>query len=260
MNSMNSVRGRAWLSVFLLALAVTARGQAINSTYADLTLAGNWQAAKQYAAGNFGSDIYYDPSTGTLLLIGQRAGLRKVGDIAKFFAGSSGPSRDAAGVLSSTEFPLPGPYTERASRDMGKGTKPPKMWDMKEGEGNPVWFYASQLFDEYRIRDVGGSSEITEQFDAARVTKAEQRTVSGGDFLLFEVETDRPPNDAAMKKFRMPAGLKDQHIRYGWVQFAPGGIASGQGVLSVAFATPANSQLTIDEVAKQVSAAKIKPL
>jgi len=49
-------------------------------------------------------------------------------------------------------------------------------------------------------------------------------------------------------------------LRYGWVQFAPGGIASGQGVLSTAFATPANSNLTIDDVAKQLAAAKIKPL
>ena len=58
----------------------------------------------------------------------------------------------------------------------------------------------------------------------------------------------------------MPATLKDQRIRYGWVQFAPGGIASGQGVLSVGFAVPANSSLSIDEVVKQVSAAKIKTL
>ena len=58
----------------------------------------------------------------------------------------------------------------------------------------------------------------------------------------------------------MPANFKDQRIRYGWVQFAPGGIASGQGVLSLGFAVPASSDLNIDEVAKQVSSAKIKTL
>ena len=25
----------------------------------------------------------------------------------------------------------------------------------------PLWFYASQLFDDYHVRDVGGSSEVT---------------------------------------------------------------------------------------------------
>ena len=92
------------------------------------------------------------------------------------------------------------------------------------------------------------------------MSKAEQRAVTGGDVLLFEVETDRPPGEAALKRFHMPPGLKDQKVRYGWVQFAPGGIASGQGVLSAAFATAANSSLTIDDVAKQVTEAKIKPL
>jgi len=134
------------------------------------------------------------------------------------------------------------------------------MWDLKDGDGNPVWFYAAQLFDEYRMRDVGGSSEISEQFMPVRVTKAEQRTMPGGDVLLFEVETDKPAGDAALKRFHLPANFKDQHIRYGWVQFAPGGIASGQGVLSVAFAEAANSSLTIDEVARQVSTAKMKQL
>jgi len=84
--------------------------------------------------------------------------------------------------------------------------------------------------------------------------------MAGGDVLVFEIETDKPANEPALKRFRMPPALKEQRIRYGWVQFAPGGIASGQGVLSVAFATPGNSKLNIDEVAKQVTAAKIKPM
>ncbi len=166
-------------------------------------------------------------------MIRQQAGLQKVGDIAKYFADSRDSAKEAAGVMSVAAFPLPLAYTEKASRDLVKGVKPPKVWDLKEGDGNPLWFYASQLFDDYRMRDVGGSSEVTEQFATVRVTKAEQRTVTGGDVLLFEVETDKPSNEAALKRFRMPASLKDQRIRYGWIQFAPGGIASGQGVLSL---------------------------
>ena len=251
---------RALCALLSATLIAVGHSQEIQSTFADLTVPGNWQTSTQYAAAQFGSDIYYDSSSGGLLVIKQQAGLQKVGDIAKYFGDSKVSERDAAGVMSAASFPLPLVYTSKSSKELVKGVKPPKMWEMKEGDGNPVWFYASQLFDEYRMRDVGGSSEVTEQFVMVKVTKAEQRTVAGGDVLLFQLETDKPANDAALKRFRMPAEFKGQCIRYGWVQFAPGGIASGQGVLSVGFAVPANSSLNIDEVAKQVSAAKIKTL
>jgi hypothetical protein len=239
---------------------IDAQSPDIQSSFADLSLPGNWLLAKQFAAAQFGSDIYYDSGTGAVLLISQQSGLQKVGDIAKFFGSANGTSKEAAGVMSAAEFPLPLAYTERTSKDLNKGAKPPRMWDVKDGEGNPVWFYASQLFDEYHTKDSGGMSEVREEFMPVHVKKAEQRAVPGGDVLLFEVETDRPPTDAALKRFHMPAGFKDQRVRYGWVQFAPGGIASGQGVLSVAFATAASSNMSIDDVAKQVSAAKIKVL
>jgi len=247
--------------VFLAATFVPALpAQQIQSTFADLTMPGNWQEAKQFASAHFGFDIFYDAATGAVLQISQQGGMQRVGEIAKYFGGSQGATREAGGLMSAAEFPLPMAYTEKASKDLAKGTKPPKLWDMKEGEGNPLWFYASQLFDDYRMRDVGGGSEVHEEYLPVHVSKAEQRAVSGGDILLFEVETDRPASEAALRRFHMPAGLKDQKVRYGWVQFAPGGIASGQGVLSVAFATPANSNLAIDDVAKQVAVAKIKPL
>jgi hypothetical protein len=251
---------RVTLVLLLGAITSPLHSQQIQSTFADLTIPGHWQEAKQFAAAHFGFDIFYDSGTGAVLQISEQGGLQKVGEIAKYFSGSQSASREAAGVMSAAEFPLPLAYTERASKDLSKGTKPPKLWDMKEGEGNPLWFYVSQLFDDYRMRDVGRGSEVQEEYLPVHVSKAEQRAVTGGDVLLFEVETDRPANDAALKRFHMPAGLKDQKVRYGWVQFAPGGIASGQGVLSTAFATPANSSLTIDDVAKQVAEAKIKPL
>jgi hypothetical protein len=253
-----SLRAALVLLVALFALAL--HSQQIQSTFADLTVPGHWQEAKQFAAAHFGTDIFYDSSTGAVLQISQQGGMEKVAEIARYFGGSQSSTREAAGVMSAAEFPLPLAYTERASKDLAKGNKPPKLWDMKDGEGNPMWFYASQLFDDYRMRDVGGGSEVHEEYLPVHVSKAEQRAVTGGDVLLFEVETDRPPNEAALKRFHMPAGLKDQRVRYGWVQFAPGGIASGQGVLSAAFATAANSSLTIDDVAKQVAEAKIKPL
>ena len=247
--------------VLVAAFTSALHSQQIQSTFADLTVPGHWQEAKQFAAAHFGTDIFYDSATGAVFQISQQGGLEKVGEIAKYFGGpQNGSTREAAGVMSAAEFPLPLAYTERASKDLVKGTKPPKLWDMKEGEGNPLWFYASQLFDDYRMRDTGKGAEVNEEYLPVHVSKAEQRAVTGGDVLLFEVETDRPANEAALKRFHMPAGLKDQKVRYGWVQFAPGGIASGQGVLSAAFAVAADSSLTIDDVAKQVSAAKIKPL
>jgi hypothetical protein len=255
---MRRVGAVAFVVFLVVSVSAGLKAQQIQSSFADLSLPGNWQSAKQFASAQFGSDVYYDSSTGALLQISQQAGMQKVGDIAKFFGGAHGPSREAAAGMSSAEFPLPLVYTERASKDLGKGNKPPKLWELKEGDGNPVWFYASQLFDDYRMRDVGGSAEVTEEYLSVRVNQAEQRPVTGGDVLVFEVETEKPAGEPALKRFRMPAGLKDQKIRYGWVQFAPGGIASGQGVLSVAYAVAANSNLTVDEVAQQVSAAKIK--
>jgi hypothetical protein len=246
--------------LLIAGLAVTCSSQVISSTYADLTIPGQWQSGKDYATAQFGADIYYDTSSGSVVQISQQGGMQKVGEIAKFFGGTGAPSKDAAGVMSVSAFPLPFVYTEKASRDLAKGTRPPKIWDTKDGEGNPLWFYASQLFDAYQVRDSVGTSEVREEFLPVRVTKAEQRSVSGGDALLFEVESDKPASEAALKRFHMPSAYKDQRIRIGWVQFAPGGIAAGQGVLSVAFGTAASSGLNIEEVVKQVSVAKIKPL
>ena len=250
-----------WCVLCLAAgLAVNCHSQEIRGTYADLSIPGQWQSGRQFAPAQFGSDIFYDAGTGAVIQMSQQAGLQRVGEIAKFFTATNGISRDAAGVMSAAAFPPPFVYTEKASKELAKGTKPPRIWEVKDGDGNPLWFYASQLFDEYRMRDSGGSSEVKEEFLPVRVTKAEQRSVVGGDALLFEVESEKPAAEGVLRHFHMPTAFKDQRVRYGWVQFAPGGIASGEGVLSVSFATAANSSLNIDEVLKQVSAAKINPL
>ena len=255
---------RRWFLGFPLllisCLVVTCHSQDIRSTYADLMIPGQWESGKQFAAAQFGSDIYYDAGTGAVVQVSQQSGMQKVGEIAKFFGSASASSKEAAGVMSAGAFPLPYAYTEKASKDLARGSKPPRIWDVKEGEGNPLWFYTAELFDTYQMHDSGGSSEVREEFLPVHVTKAEQRSVTGGDALLFEVESEKPATDAILKRFHMPPAYKDQRVRIGWVQFAPGGIASGQGVLSVSFASAANSGLNIDEVLKAVSAAKIKPL
>jgi hypothetical protein len=70
------------------------------------------------------------------------------------------------------------------------------------------------LFDDYHMRDAGGSSEVGKEYLPVRVNKAEQRPVAGGDVLWFEVETDKPAIEPALKRFRMPPALKHQRIRY----------------------------------------------
>src|SRR5271169_3524191 len=243
---------RASTILLIASFAVGCYSQEIQSNYADISIPGQWQSGKDFTTGKFGTDIFYDPGTGAVIQISQDSRMQKVAEISKYFPGTTGACKDAAGVMSVAAYPLPEAYIDRASRDLAKGTKPPKMTDVKEGEGNPIWFYASQLFDEYHVRDVGGSSEVTEEFVPVRVTKAEQRSIKGGDALLFEIESERNASDVALKRYHMPPTLKDQRVRYGWVQFAPGGIAAGQGVLSVAFSTPANSSLTIEDVLNQV--------
>lgn len=134
------------------------------------------------------------------------------------------------------------------------------MWDMKEGDGNPTWFYTSQLFGQYSIKAIHGGSEVAEEYLPVSVVRAEHKSVPGGEALVLELETDRPANDQALKRFHMPAGMKDQRVRFSWIQYSPGGIASGQGVLSVVAATAANSGLTSEELLTQISSAKLKPM
>src|SRR5215831_17984421 len=120
-------------AAFVLLVAVSApalHSQQIQSTFADLTVPGHWQEAKQFAAAHFGTDIFYDSTTGAVIQISQQGGMEKVAEIAKYFGGSQSSTREAAGVMSAAEFPLPLVYTERASKDLAKGTKPPKLWDM----------------------------------------------------------------------------------------------------------------------------------
>jgi hypothetical protein len=257
--TMNRI-SHGFLILLIAVPAITCHAQEIHSTYADLTISGSWQSARPFVAAQFGADIYYDAGTGAVVVVNQQPGMQRVTEISKFFTAPKGASKDAAEVMSEAAFPLPFLYTEKASKDLAKGTKPPKIGEVKDGEGNPLWFYTSLLFDGYQVRDAGGASEVREEYLPVRVMTAEQRSVSGGDALLFGVESEKPATEAVVRHFHMPPGFKDQRVRYGWIQFAPGGIGSGQGVLSVAFAASADSKLTIDYVLSQVASAKLNPL
>jgi hypothetical protein len=252
---------RCLLFGWLLCISVALFSQVIRNEYIDLPVPGQWQTANNYSTGVPGTEVYYDVKGGSLVQIRALSGMQKVAEISKYFQHpSQAASGDASQVLFSVAFPLPDSYAQRAAKDVAKGVKPPRLWEMKEGDGNPTWFYTSQLFGQYDIKNIHGGSEVEEEFNPVRVTRAEHKSLPGGEALLLELETDHPPSDAALKRFHMPSGMKDQKVRFSWIQYAPGGITAAQGVLSVIAATGANSDLTSDELLTQIGSAKLKPM
>lgn len=253
---------RCWFGFLWVALiAVPAFSQVIRSDYLDLSLPGDWKSANNSGDAAAGTEVYYDAKSGSLMQIRALPNMQKVAEISKYFQHpNQPPSPDPSAVLASAAFPLPDSYAQRAAKDVAKGMKPPRMWEMKDGEGNPTWFYTSQLFGQYNIKVIHGGSEVEEEYVPVRVLRAEHKSLPGGEALLLELETDRPPNDAAVKRFHMPAAMKDQKVRFSWIQYSPGGIAGGQGVLSVIAAGAANSDLTSDALLTQIGSAKLKPM
>lgn len=235
--------------------------QIIRSNYLDLSVPGQWELSKNSSDGVAGAELYYDAKSGSLVQIWALPNMQKVAEISKYFQHSAQmPSPDPSQLLSAAAFPLPDSYTQRVAKDLANGIKPPRLWEIKEGDGNPTWFYASQLFGQYNIKSIHGGSEVEEEFNPVRVTRAEHKSLPGGEALLLELETDRPASDAALKRFHMPAGMKDQKVRFSWIQYAPGGIAAAQGVLSVVTAGGANSELTSDQLLAEIGSAKLKPM
>ncbi len=255
---MNRVLLRAALLGVFLTTAIGLSAQGIRSDYLDLPLPGQWQVVT--GDGATGVQTYYDAQSGSLLQIGALAGMQKVAEISKYFQHPDQAGTAVSQLLANMAFPLPDAYSHRVSKDLVNGTTPPRMWEVKDGEGSATWFYTSQLFGQYNIRNVNGASEVQEEYMPARVLKAEHESVKGGDALVLELETEHPATEQALKRFHMPAGFKDQRIRFSWIQYAPGGVAAGQGVLSVVAATAANSDLTSTELLTQISSAKLKPM
>lgn len=251
----------AFLAVFLVLSLQAAFPQGIQSTIVNLPLGGNWKQAidieKDTSAP--GTQVFYDANTGSILQLRYDYQLRGVNDISQQFstAGKGSATPDGARILMSAMFPLPAKYSQAISSTMHEG-RAPKMWEVKDS-GNAQWFYVANLFGGFRVRGGGNASEVQEEFLPMKVNKAEHRNVAGADVLLFEAETDRPTIDAAMKRFKMPGSLKDQRLRYGWIQFSPGGITSSESIISVAFATPVNSGIDVSGVLDQLAANYKKP-
>ena len=199
-----------------------------------------------------GVEVFYEQNTGTVLQIRNDYKIRAVTEISKQFsaAGQSAATSDGSQILMMSMFPLPTGYQKEIASKMHDG-KVPKLWEVRE-PGNVEWFYVSQLFGGYRLSGSGNATEVREEYLPLRVTHAQHKAAGHGDALIFEAETERGAPEAAIRHFKLPSTVKDQRLRYGWIQFSPGGIADSDQVISIAFATPVNSGFNVDAVLESV--------
>jgi hypothetical protein len=240
------------LIVFLFVQPLFSQG--IQSTIINLPLSGNWrQAADVEKDGSApGVQVFYDQNTGTILQIRNDYQLRAVNEISQQFrtAGQAAAGPDGAKILMMSMFPLPNKYVQAISGNLHEGHLP-KLWEVRD-PGNVQWFYVSQLFGGYHVSGGSNSSEIQEQYLPVRVMRAENKSAGRGDALVFEAETEKGAPDAAIKRFKLPASIKDQRLRYGWIQYSPGGVLSSESIISVGFATPVNSGVDVNVVLEQL--------
>ncbi|HEY3929765.1 MAG TPA: hypothetical protein VGL89_15445 [Candidatus Koribacter sp.] len=235
--------------VFFVLAALPAFSQGIQSSVINLPLNGNWRQAPDIEQDTpSGVQVFYDQNTGTVLQIRSDFKIREVGEISAAFrlAGQSPATPDAAKILMMTMFPLPSAYQKAVVEKIHEGHAP-KLWEVRE-PGNAQWFYISQLFAGFRASGAGRESEIREEYIPLRVTRAEHRSAGRGDALLFEAETEKAAPESVVRHFKLPGTVKDQRLRYGWIQFSPAGIGGSENVVSVAFATPVSSGFDVNNV------------
>ena len=224
--------------------------QGIQSSIINLPLSGNWRQAPEIEKEGSapGVQVFYDQNTGAMIEIRNDFQIRGVTEISQQFrgAGTAAPTPEGAKILMMSMFPLPSKYLREVSPAIGGGHVP-KLWEVKD-PGNAQWFYTSQLFAGYRVTGSGNASEIREEYIPLKVTMAENRSAGRGDALLFEALTERPAPEAAIRRFKLPPTMKDQNLRYGWIQFSPGGLTSSESIISIGFATPVNSKIDVNSV------------
>ncbi len=246
------------VAIFLFCLSCLAGAQGIQTPIINLPLAGAWQPCldvqNEWRQPN--QYVFCDTASGALVQIRAQYELRSVQQISQFFATAGQQSAgdiEASKLLVSSVFPIPSKYITAISPVLHNGGKPPHLWEVKE-PGNRGWFYLAQLFGGFRVTGGSTSSQAMEEYYPIRVTRAEHKSVTLGEALLFEAETEKPPLEAVAKKYKFPAESVAQRVRYGWIQYAPGGVGSGNGVVSVVFAAPVNSGLDVTSVLQQVIA------
>jgi hypothetical protein len=236
--------------VLLCVASLPAFSQSIQSNILSLSLTGEWRPAPEIEKDNAapGVQFFVDQKTGTLVQMRNDYEIRAVTEISQQFqtAGGSTATAEGSRILMKSMFSLPSKYLQSVSSDIHSG-RVAKLWEVRD-PGNAQWFYISQLFGGYRVTGGSNSSEVQEQYIPLRVTRAEHKSAGHGDALVFEAETEKVPPEFVIKHFKLPTSLKDQKLRYGWIQYSPGGMSSSEPIISLAFATPLNSGLDVNTV------------
>ncbi len=253
--------------------------QGIQSPLVDLPLPGDWEERPEWVAEAARPEklVFYDRMNGTVLHIRRRTEPFKVEELPElmrqFQRTESGLTKRSgfARFLAIAFFPLPKAYVKQVAQvldppqviigqaarifsyrfpgqKIGRRTKAPRIWDVKKVEGNAQNFYVSQLTPGFFIGKHAAALAIEEEYARTWLTRAELRRTNGGEALLFELETEQPAVKKAVKRFRMPPTLKNQQIRFGWIEYSPEGFTAAKPSLSIVFATPLNSGLDCDAV------------
>lgn len=153
-----------------------------------------------------------------------------------------------ARFLAEEVFKPPDAYFKANVPFIGKAIKGGKqvdtlyIWDMKGIKGNVHLFYIAQLTPRVVAVMKGKAVHIGPEFVPLRMTRAERRTIGKGEALVFELETEKPAIERAVKRFKMPLSIKGQRIRYGLVFYADQGFAA-EPPIRIVFATPVGTGL-----------------
>jgi len=246
-------------------IAATARAQVIETSVLNLSLAGQWEPRPEWTNEQKLREkfAFFERSTGSLMHIQRYERTFDPKEISasnmqasETFWGEP-PHPRFARFLVNNMFLFPASYHQEAGRYMaeamvGRKTQTLYLWDLKGIEGDAHLFYMSQLTPRIVAVNVKGIWHFGEEYVPLRMTRAEKREAAKGEALVFEMESEKPATDHAVKSFQMPDSIKDQRIRYSLVMYAPAGFAAGPPI-SILVATPVSSSLDCDAILKALS-------
>lgn len=269
--------GGVSLAVLMFTSSLLAQG--INTPIVKLDLPGNWQEQPEWVAHvNLPEKFaFYEQSSGSILHIRRTQlpwkveALDKVIEQLKATETRLTERPGFARFLASAYFLFPVDYVKEVARVFdpapvivgqaarilaykspersGAGrSKAPRMWEVKKVRGDAEWFYVSQLTPGFVTKRLNGGLATEEAYAPVQLTRGERRSVGPGEALIFEMETKQPAGERAVKNFSMPATVKGQRIRYGWVLYSRDRFGDTTEVITIAFGTPLNSGVSCEAI------------
>lgn len=241
-----------------------ARDQEIPTPLVHLTLPGTWKESPQWTV-NVGLEkvqAFYDATTGSLMYIGRSDPMpsAKADELVEGFphvsrgpVGKGVPDTDLQRKLATAFFLLPDDYMEASGLMKvagGKADRPKRIWEIKSSKGNVQSFYVSQLTPGMTVTVSNGNAVIDSDWARNKVTRAERRTLSAGEALIGELETEQPVTKNLVEWFGLPPAFTNQRVRYTLVGYAATGFDSSTAVVMIVLGTPVNSGLDAGAVLK----------